>query len=115
MPYEHVTGTVDEHGVRCPVCGSGWYRMTAAARAAIGTVCRTCSRGTFREYHEEKSFVTKVPVCRCGSRDASERQSLGIYAGVWCDRCWEESGYRKEGPEGFDPLDAGEAYGPDDY
>lgn len=24
-------------------------------------------------------------------------------------------GYRKEGPEGFDPLDAGEAYGPDDY
>jgi hypothetical protein len=39
-----------------------------------------------------------------------ERFSLGIYAGFMCDEHWESSGYRKEGPEGFDPLDAGESY-----
>jgi hypothetical protein len=41
-----------------------------------------------------------------------ERYSLGLYAGRWCDPCWANSGYRKEGPEGFDPLDAGESYEP---
>lgn len=56
-----------------------------------------------------------VPVCRCGSEDAEVRYSLGIYAGVWCDACWKKSGYRDEGPSGFDPLDAGEAYEEDDY
>ena len=42
-----------------------------------------------------------------------ERYSLGIYAGRWCDCCWEKSGYRQEGPAGFDPADAGESYEPD--
>jgi hypothetical protein len=65
--------------------------------------------GTAREV--ERS----VPVCRCGSEDAEERYSLGIYAGVWCAPCWKTSGYRDEGPSGFDPLDAGEAYEEDDY
>lgn len=41
-----------------------------------------------------------------------ERYSLGIYAGRWCDPCWDQSGYRKEGPEEFDPMDAGESYEP---
>jgi hypothetical protein len=56
-----------------------------------------------------------VVCCRCQRPEAFERFSLGIYAGVWCDQCWEESGYRKEGREGFDPLDAGEAYDEEDY
>ena len=34
---------------------------------------------------------------------------------VWCTPCWKASGYRDEGPGGFDPLDAGEAYDEDDY
>lgn len=38
------------------------------------------------------------------------RYSLGIYAGRYCDDCWVSSGYRDEGPEGFDPMDAGETY-----
>ena len=38
-----------------------------------------------------------------------ERYSFGIYAGRYCsDKCWKESGYRDEGPEGFDPDYAGE-------
>lgn len=55
--------------------------------------------------------------CRCVDSGVPEaesvghaRYSLGIYAGRYCDPCWEESGYRKEGREGFDPLDAGERY-----
>jgi len=53
--------------------------------------------------------------CGCGNGEfAEERFSLGIYAGRMCDTCWENSGYRKEGPSGFDPLDAGERY-EDDY
>jgi hypothetical protein len=42
-----------------------------------------------------------------------ERHSLGLYAGRWCAACWDHSGYRKDGPEGFDPLDAGESYDPE--
>ncbi len=38
------------------------------------------------------------------------RHSLGIYAGTYCDEHWLESGYRDEGPEGFDPDFAGERY-----
>lgn len=41
---------------------------------------------------------------------ADERYSLGIYAGKYCDECWDKSGYRKEGIEGFDPNYAGESY-----
>jgi len=59
--------------------------------------------------------VHRVPVCRCGSENAEERYSLGIYAGIWCTPCWKTSGYRDEPASGFDPLDAGEAYGEDDY
>ena len=51
----------------------------------------------------------------CDSDDAIEQYSLGIYAGRYCEKCWEISGYRKEGREGFDPMDAGEHYEPDDY
>jgi hypothetical protein len=39
-----------------------------------------------------------------------ERYSLGLYAGRYHDRCWATSGYRDEGPSGFDPMDAGESY-----
>ena len=52
-----------------------------------------------------------------------ERQSFGVYAGVWCDTCWPNSGYRDAENDGyydngerFDPLDAGEQLdGPDGY
>ena len=51
---------------------------------------------------------------KCGSKNWIDRYSLGIYAGRYCTKCWNESGYRKEGAEAFDPLDAGESYD-DDY
>lgn len=42
-----------------------------------------------------------------------EQYSLGLYAGRYHDgECWKASGYRDEGPEGFDPMDAGESYEP---
>jgi hypothetical protein len=44
------------------------------------------------------------------TKDGYSRYSLGIYAGRMCDKHWDESGYRKEGREGFDPADAGESY-----
>ena len=46
----------------------------------------------------------------CNAKGAQERYSLGVYAGKYCDRCWRESGFRKEGASGFDPADAGESY-----
>jgi hypothetical protein len=48
------------------------------------------------------------------ARESETRLSLGIYAGRYCDECWAASGYRKEGAEGYDYLDAGEYYD-DDY
>jgi len=56
---------------------------------------------------EQRLYENKPP------KEAEERYSLGIYAGRYCDPCWDKSGYRKEGPEGYDYLDAGEYY--DDY
>jgi len=49
------------------------------------------------------------------SGETYARYSLGIYAGRWCEKHWEASGYRKEGQEGFDAADAGESYEPDDW
>ena len=48
--------------------------------------------------------------CEKGPHGVEERYSLGLYAGRWHDDCWKRSGYRKEGPSGFDPMDAGESY-----
>jgi hypothetical protein len=55
----------------------------------------------------------------CGETNAEtpndpveEQFSLGLYAGRYHDRCWPKAGYRMEGPEGFDPMDAGESYEP---
>lgn len=59
-----------------------------------------------------RSLVIICGVCRA---EGDERYSLGIFAGYYCNKCWEESGYRKEGRDGFDPLDAGEAYEAEDY
>ncbi len=51
---------------------------------------------------------------RC-NKEGFERFSLGITAGYWCDGHWKTSGYRKEDASGFDPMDAGETYEPDDW
>jgi len=62
-------------------------------------------------------YVCHCEVCEShpdGPLFADDRYSLGIYAGRMCDEAWANSGYRKEGPEGFDEMDAGELYD-DDY
>lgn len=55
------------------------------------------------------------PCSRCEKENAEERYSLGIYAGRYCDRCWDDSGYRKEPAGAFHPDDAGESYEAEDY
>ena len=44
---------------------------------------------------------------------AHERFSMGIYAGMLCDACWEKDGRNHD--RSFDPMDAGEHYSEDDY
>ena len=56
--------------------------------------------------------------CRkCADRSiytgAQARYSMGIYAGMYCEKCWEESGYDPDAR--FDPMDAGEHYSEEDY
>ncbi len=63
----------------------------------LGRVCSGCQRPDSNELEVEERF------------------SLGIYAGYYCDKCWKNSSYRDEGPEGFDPLDAGERYDDDGW
>jgi hypothetical protein len=65
----------------------------------------------------DPELVPRIPnrTCRCGcGQDGEERFSIGITAGYWCDEGWDKSGYRKEGREGYDYLDAGEHYDPED-
>lgn len=55
------------------------------------------------------SFLPSIDCVQCGEDGAIARYSLGCYYSRLCDRCWAESFVRKDGPEGFDPLDAGES------
>ena len=48
------------------------------------------------------------------ARWADEQYSMGVYAGRYCDECWEHSGYVKDGAEAFDPTYAGETYREED-
>jgi hypothetical protein len=54
---------------------------------------------------------------RCADRriakGAEERYSMGVYAGMLCDACWDADGRNHD--RAFDPLDAGEHYGEEDY
>lgn len=54
---------------------------------------------------------------RCADKDqwepANERFSMGVYAGMYCDECWEADG-RNHG-RAFDPMDAGESYDEEGY
>jgi len=53
--------------------------------------------------------------CRtCKTEDGvCMRYSLGLPTSYYCDECWDKSGYRKEGCEGYDYLHAGEYYDED--
>lgn len=44
---------------------------------------------------------------------AEERFSMGVFAGTLCDECWKNDSRNHD--RDFDPMDAGEAYEPDDY
>jgi hypothetical protein len=60
------------------------------------------------------SFLPRSDCVACGDEGAIERFSLGAYYSRLCDLCWEEAPVRKEGPEVFDPLDAGETLDAED-
>jgi hypothetical protein len=76
--------------------------------------CFYCDRVVYEAGAQVCVMHMKFACCKCGKPDAEERYSLGIYAGKYCDGCWDKAGYRKEGAGAFDPLDAGERY-EDDY
>jgi hypothetical protein len=44
---------------------------------------------------------------------ANEQFSMGCYAGMLCESCWENDGRNHD--RDFDPMDAGESYSEDDY
>ena len=44
---------------------------------------------------------------------AEERFSMSIYAGMYCDKCWENDGLNHD--RQFDPMDAGEHCDESDY
>ena len=53
--------------------------------------------------------LPRIDCVRCGQDGAVERFSLGAYYSRLCDSCWDVATVRKEGTEGFHPLDAGES------
>lgn len=112
---EYVPFKVEQHGARCKNCTGGWWKLTDEAREAIGKPCKLqhCAERGFvvEEYHETYEGEHKVYVCGCGDRETvQERYSFGAYAGLWCDRCWPQSGFRDacDPRAEFHPDDAGE-------
>lgn len=61
-----------------------------------------------------ESIPERLLCKKCFKELGGARYSLGIYAAFMCDDCWDKSGYRKEGREGYDYLDAGEYYDEED-
>jgi len=59
-------------------------------------------------------FFARIDCRECGNDEGQDRYSLGVYYSRLCDACWAKCGVRKEGSEGFDPLDAGESLEPED-
>lgn len=41
-------------------------------------------------------------------REAEERYSMFVFAGMLCDECWKNDSLNHDRP--FDPMDAGESY-----
>ena len=61
------------------------------------------------DYQPDKSFY----ICECGSDDAKQRSDrYGIYYGIYCDSCFENS-YKQDSE--YDYFDAGEYLEPEDY
>jgi hypothetical protein len=60
------------------------------------------------------AFLPRTDCRACGNDEGQDRYSLGVYYSRLCERCWAKCGVRKEGPEGFDTLDAGESLEPED-
>jgi hypothetical protein len=117
-----VTEWVREVAVSCTTgrCG-GWTRRTEEALLFLGQPCRTHKNHTYQlddRTYARNRYSLKRCSCGCekveGEGSVEQRYSLGIYAGVYCDRGWKKSGYRDEPAWAFDPADAGERYD-DDY
>lgn len=119
MAVRHVEVKTTERIIRCDrECNAGWYQsemwvggdLPSRVAKTVGTPCK-CG-GTITDRTEETVRTVKEWFCsHCdGANPSQDRYSLGIYAGHMCDAAWDKSGYRKDGPEGFDPMDAGESY-----
>jgi late competence protein required for DNA uptake (superfamily II DNA/RNA helicase) len=77
------------------------------------------TRPTTRPTNEEEAreawgryFCRRCADCNVW-REASERHSMGIFAGTYCGPCWAADGRNHDRP--FDPMDAGEAYSEEGY
>lgn len=67
----------------------------------------------FEGYWNRESDVCRHCLDERAPQQAETQYSMGIYAGKYCDECWEVSGYRKDAD--FDPTDAGEHLNECDY
>lgn len=74
--------------------------------------CAYCHKDDCTKHTLGRSFCR-----RCADAgtyvEAAERYSMGVYAGTYCDDCWERDGRNHN--HTFDPLDAGEHYDEGDY
>ena len=72
-----------------------WEEATSRAEREFGRYyCRRCA---------DKAVVAA----------GDSRYSMGVYAGMLCDTCWEADGRNHD--RTFDPMDAGENYSEADY
>lgn len=97
----------------------GWYKISEinGAGALIGQPCSEHKGCTYERYDEVRVLnVYRDRRCAggCGKIESKHhvemRYSLGLPVSEYCTPCWDKSGYRKEGAEGFDPAYAGESY-----
>lgn len=119
---KRVTTTHLMHGYSCKACGCGYsFPIGKAIRADVQAIidagiCPTPNCKTPIAYGCWSWQGGHRLCCITGcNEDGVARTSLGIYAGHYCDHHYNTSfPLRKDGPEGYDYLDAGEHYA-DDY
>lgn len=90
------------------------YSTRKAAEARADELANQKVYAGVREVNPLGRYFCRKCASEHGSESvpANERYSMGIYAGMYCDACWDKDGRNHDRP--FDPLDAGESY-EDDY
>jgi len=102
---DHVEYKIE--GAECPICGHpvwGAREGESFQWEDHMMTCRHCQNPDCEGYLteslviKERTCIRKEYYCSCG-KEGSAQYFRGIYAGIWCESCWNRSPWDKRQEE----------------